>query len=544
MEFDFISMGGGLGGLAGAIAAHDAGLSAAIVEKSEKLGGVAALSAGQFWVAGNHLEAAEGIADSWEDGLAYLAWLGGGYGIEDLACTLCQTAPDALRYFEERAGVRWMLLPGYPDYHYPHGTRSLAEGRYVEVEPFAGPLLGEWQQRTRSSLPPAVTNAEQYGRASPVPLAERRARDERGMGGGVGAYFTRAALDRGIPIFTGVTIDALHREGGRITGISGTRGGEPFSLKARRAVLIATSGYDWDSRFTGSYDIRPGSGTRVPPSVTGDHLRLAGMLGARVASLSVRPQWVGLAFREPGDIDAEGMPRWQNIAFRNPGCILVNRRGRRFCDESWGPSYVPALGHADIDAPGVANQPFWAVFDSRHRARYRVGLAMPGEPLSPAVRSAPTIRELAELCGIDADGLDAQIARFNPAAEQGEDPEFGRGTRPQARANGDRSHQPNPNLGALGEPPFYAVRMEASAIGIPTAGLVGNGNAQVLDWQDSPIDGLYVTGNSMAMLDLGIGYNSGLANTRAITFAYIAAHHAAGADRNPALPQSTATLEI
>jgi 3-oxosteroid 1-dehydrogenase len=266
------------------------------------------------------------------------------------------------------------------------------------------------------------------------------------------------------------------------------------------------------------------------------------MLGAQVASLTVRPQWIGIAFREPDDADLEGMPRWQNIAFRYPHCILVNRRGRRFCDESWGPSYVPALSHADIDAPAVANQPFWAVFDSRHRARYRVGLAMPGEPLSPAIVSAPTIRELAEKCGIDADGLEAQIARFNPAADAGEDPEFGRGTRPQARANGDRS-QPNPNLGPVSEPPFYAVRMEASSIGIPTAGLVGDSEARVLDWWGAPIDGLYVAGNSMAMLDLGIGYNSGLANTRGITFAYIAARHAAGTG-TASPPKTIAQVEI
>ncbi|HEY1145012.1 MAG TPA: FAD-binding protein [Allosphingosinicella sp.] len=543
MDYDFISIGGGLGGLAGAIAAHDAGLSVAIVEKSEKLGGVAALSAGQLWVAGSHLEAECGIADSPEDGLAYLTWLGGGYGRESLARTLCETAPEALRYFEERAGVRWMLLRDYPDYHYPMGERSLPEGRYVEVEPFLGADLGDWQANTRSSLPPAVTNAEQYGKASPVPLAERRARDERGMGGGLGAYFTKAALDRGIPVFIGVTVEKLHRENGRVTGLSGTRAGEPFALQARRGILIATSGYDWDSEFVGRHDVRPGSGTRVPPAVTGDHLRWAGMLGAQVASITVRPQWIGIAFREQADIDAEGMPRWQNIAFRNPHCILVNRRGRRFCDESWGPSYVPALSHADIDAPAVANQPFWVVFDSRHRARYRVGLAMPGEPLSPAIVSAPTIRELAEKCGIDADGLEAQIARFNPAAEAGEDAEFGRGTRPQARANGDRSHQPNPNLGPVSDPPFYAVRMEASSIGIPTAGLVGDSAARVLDWWGAPIDGLYVAGNSMAMLDLGIGYNSGLANTRGITFAYIAARHAAGTG-TASSPKTIAQVEI
>ena len=37
-----------------------------------------------------------------------------------------------------------------------------------------------------------------------------------------------------------------------------------------------------------------------------------------------------------------------------------------------------------------------------------------------------TIRELAEKLGIDPNGLENQIARFNSFAQQGEDPEFGR----------------------------------------------------------------------------------------------------------------------
>ena len=60
MEVDFVSLGGGVGGLSAAIAAHESGLQPLVVEKSAKVGGVAALSLGQFWVAGNHVAAREG----------------------------------------------------------------------------------------------------------------------------------------------------------------------------------------------------------------------------------------------------------------------------------------------------------------------------------------------------------------------------------------------------------------------------------------------------------------------------------------------------
>ena len=41
------------------------------------------------------------------------------------------------------------------------------------------------------------------------------------------------------------------------------------------------------------------------------------------------------------------------------------------------------------------------------------------------------------------------------------------------------------------------------------------------------IPGLSVVGNSAALLDIGGGYQSGMSNLRAITWAYIAARHAA-----------------
>jgi 3-oxosteroid 1-dehydrogenase len=56
---------------------------------------------------------------------------------------------------------------------------------------------------------------------------------------------------------------------------------------------------------------------------------------------------------------------------------------------------------------------------------------------------------------------------------------------------------------------------------------VGDPQGRVMDFQNRPIDGLYITGNSMAMLEVGAGYQSGVANARAMTFGFLAARHAA-----------------
>ena len=63
MEADLVSIGSGIGGLAAAITAQDNGLSALVLERSGQVGGVAATSQGQVWIAGNHLARAGGIED-------------------------------------------------------------------------------------------------------------------------------------------------------------------------------------------------------------------------------------------------------------------------------------------------------------------------------------------------------------------------------------------------------------------------------------------------------------------------------------------------
>lgn len=528
MECDFLCIGAGIGGLSGAIAATDAGLGALVLEKSELVGGVAALSLGQLWVAANHLQLAAGIADTPEEGFRYMQWVGGGRSDPVLARVLCEQAPAVIRYFAEAAGVKWRLFAPYPDYFWPMADGSAEQGRYLETEPFPATSLGAWQARTRKGASSSLTNAE--SRDPPAGLAaERAARDQRTMGGGLGGYLTKAALDRQIPLVTGFKVRRLLREGERVVGVEGELGGRTIKVAARRGVLVATSGYDWDRGLVSRFDARQGVSSRTQPAVTGDHLRWSGMIGAQIASVTARPQWVGLSFRCPDVCDDEGVPLWQGVSFRYPGIVLVNRHGRRFCDESWGPSYVAALSHADLERPGLANQPFWAVFDDAHRTRYRVGLSAPGTPLPSVVKSAPDLRSLANLMGIDPEGLEAQVQRFNGFAATGADPDFGRGTRPQGRANGDPA-APHPNLGPVDCPPFHAVQLEACSIGIPTAGLVADEHARVLDWEDRPVPGLYVTGNSMAMIDLGLGYNSGMGNTRGMVFGYLAAQHASRAE--------------
>jgi 3-oxosteroid 1-dehydrogenase len=63
---------------------------------------------------------------------------------------------------------------------------------------------------------------------------------------------------------------------------------------------------------------------------------------------------------------------------------------------------------------------------------------------------------------------------------------------------------------------------------IPSTGLVADRHCRAVGWDDKPIEGLYVAGNSMARMETGAVMQSGVSNARGMTHGYLAGRHAAG----------------
>ena len=92
-----------------------------------------------------------------------------------------------------------------------------------------------------------------------------------------------------------------------------------------------------------------------------------------------------------------------------------------------------------------------------------------------------TLADLARQLDMDAEALSATVARFNAMAVRGVDEDLQRGTTAYQHNIGDpASSGPNPNLGALSEAPFFAVRLYPGDIGSAT-GLATDTHARVLD---------------------------------------------------------------
>jgi 3-oxosteroid 1-dehydrogenase len=540
LEADVVSVGSGGGGLCGAITAHDHGASALVLERSDQVGGVTAYSMGEVWIPGNHHQLALGIEDSPASGYGYIKRLSMAYGDELAMLNQAIHGPVALKYFEDHIGLKMCVIRDLPDYYYPHYGDSLAEGRYLEVLPFPAETLGEWQTRTRVSphVPYALTHADIFdngGLANMLNwdygvMAERLAKDERCAGPGLAAYFVKGVLDRGIAMHTGVNVEELVIDGARVVGLRAIKDGKDFFVKANRGVVLAVSSYERNASFAKTLGRQLSPVSMVMPSVDGAHLRLAGQAGARIASV---PDVSMLGFHVPGEEQEEGVPLWRGaLPFLGlPHTLVVNRAGKRFSNEAFYRSVYFALEIIDGATQTHPNFPCWAVFDSQAREKYPFGSLMPGQELPEAMGAkADSIAELARRIGVDVQGLESTIATFNGYCEKGEDPQFQRGTHPWgALMCGDPAQKPNANLGALLKPPFYAVELHRMAGGgIASSGVLGDQHCRALGWDDRPIEGLYVAGNSMARMDNGALMQSGITNARGMTHGYLAGRHAAG----------------
>jgi succinate dehydrogenase/fumarate reductase flavoprotein subunit len=178
------------------------------------------------------------------------------------------------------------------------------------------------------------------------------------------------------------------------------------------------------------------------------------------------------------------------------------------------------------------------VCDHAFIRRYGLGAAKPAPmPLGAMLANGylqrgNTLQELAQSCGIDPAGLLGTVQRYNPMALAGADPDFFKGQTPYNRMQGDAAHVQslgltNPCMAPLAQAPFYAVALVAGSLGT-FAGLRCNAQAQVLDAHDQPIAGLYAGGNDMRSIMGGNYPSGGITLGPAMTFGFIAAHHAAG----------------
>ena len=241
--------------------------------------------------------------------------------------------------------------------------------------------------------------------------------------------------------------------------------------------------------------------------------------------------WWGPTFLIPGEAQARMLIIEKNL----PGCLIVNRVGERFVNES--SSYTKVTkGILAANAPGRESVPAALVFDSTYRKHYPFGPMLPSSfqpdfavPRSAwgGIMKADTIEELARQLDVDPAGLAATVRKFNGYAASGKDPDFQRGDATYDRYYGDHSVGPNPCLGPISKPPFYGAKVYPGELGTK-GGIDTDENARVLDQGGNVIPGLYAIGNCSASV-MGQTYPaSGSTLAPAMVFGFRAADDATG----------------
>jgi 3-oxosteroid 1-dehydrogenase len=535
LEADVVVLGSGGAAMTAAISAHDFGArDVVILEKSGMVGGTTAMSGGMLWIPGNHHQIEAGIAESDEDIVAYLDALAPGALDPDTLGAFMEKGPELIRYLADKTPVRFHAYADFPDYQpYLPGAKPDG-GRSLDNDAFSFERLGKWAARVnptkmaypmRGSLMEAVS-----GSLTEEMLAEREKGDYRGLGQALVGSLFLAVLERGIPVEFEKRARKLVRDGDRIIGVEAEdANGKHFRVRARRGVVISTGGFEWNEQLIRTFIRGPLTGPVSVPENEGDGLIMAIEAGAQLASMQDAYWQQSVLEFKPKSRNAKPNFLLGSDERARPGAILVNRAGKRFVNEA---ANYNAMGKAvlafDAGNHSYANLPYWLIIDQRYKDKYPTFTSMPGSDAMPEyLMKADTLEALAAMAGIDPAGLTATVARFNQMVRKGHDDDFNRGDNSYDNFYmwGDPEFEPPyRTLGLIDQGPYYAVKMESGALGT-CGGPRVNADAQVLDWNGVPIQGLYAAGNAMGAVLAGAYGGAGGTLGPGMTFGYIAGRH-------------------
>ncbi|MGH8344984.1 MAG: FAD-dependent oxidoreductase [Pseudomonas sp.] len=563
-DFDVIIVGSGAGGMLAALRAHDLGLKAVVLEKSDRYGGTSAVSGGAIWIPNNR--AIRGI-DSSEQAMQYL-----------LACTeekvpriklarFIETAPKLVDYLAS-LGVEYYVHPTLtcPD-SYPWLPGSLPGGRTMFVRPLEdGGVLGEEYWRLRQTYPEfklqetispeclegSALLYRKLGWIKALIAALERYWTDWGrrrhhhrdrsltLGNAMIGGLRKAMMERGIPLLLDTRMTDLLAENGRVIGVKISRKGQQEQLSARRGVVLASGGFERSQalreRYLDHLTLEDWSATPREDNV-GDALVAAQSIGAETEFLS--EAWWAPTIRMASP-EAPNTNRHQVLFFERglPHSLCVNRNGVRFTNEICSyHQFGQAMMRDQVNTR--ANLPCWFIFDAEYRHKYPLGSLLPGcveddSHLPPdlfdnLLYKADTIEQLAGKINVPSIALEETVARYNGFACTGDDIDFGRGGNAYDLYFGDPSQKPNRTLGPLLKAPFYAVRIDLGDLGTK-GGPKTDEFARVVDTHGEAIIGLYAIGNVAGSVMGGAYPGSGVSLGSAMTFGLVAAEHLADTD--------------
>lgn len=474
MEVDVVVLGTGFAGMTTAITSKDAKAEVVILEKMPKKheGGNSKVSGNMWWTPTNLPEAIEYI-----EALCH--------GLTDKECI--QTLAEEMMQLND-----WL------------GTMGIQPSPLGFFQPEHPELPGSGCVRTWTNNGVAAQGALW----SPI----REQVEKRG----IEVLYETPATD--------LILSPQSRE---VIGVQAISQGKPISIKARKGVVLACGGFEFD--FEMQKQFLPGWPTygRGTPGNTGDGIRMAQKAGAALWHMNNSLAGIGCI------IVPEYDPVMIPVSLPRNRYILVEKTGKRFMNElrenRHGFGHKENLLYFDGIIGDFTRIPCFGIFDETARTQGPILSAMGGmkfgwfswfedyqasrdnlkEIEKGWIVKGDTLAELAEKIGVNPAGLEASVTRYNENSKNGVDPDFAR--RKQS-------------LAPLEKPPFYGVKIYPATYNTQ-GGPRRNAKCQVVDPNNRPISRLFSAGELGSFW--GWMYNGGGNNAEALCTGQIAGKNAA-----------------
>ncbi|MET0545255.1 MAG: FAD-dependent oxidoreductase, partial [Caulobacterales bacterium] len=301
-----------------------------------------------------------------------------------------------------------------------------------------------------------------------------------GEGGSIAEVLAARVLETQVDVRLGVRVESLIIERGRVAGVRA--GGQDYH---GGAVILTTGGFgnskEMLARFYPSaaqHGDKTWAVHEPAPFILGDGLLMAEKIGAAITGHDTGLPLPTAGFKH----NVEGvLPPW---------IMLVNAEGKRFMSETSPYSVSGYLINAQTGAKS------FAIFDEKtlkevsddldYLDPLKQRMSVPSwhqesireEVAKGVVKRGDTLKDLAEQAGIAPRALELTVARYNADFDNGADKAFNKST----------GHH------AIRVPPFYAVEVRSSMIGLTATGLDIDDKARVLDADGGVIPGLYAAG--------------------------------------------------
>ena len=481
-ETDVLIVGYGAAGANAAIAAHDAGARALVIEKLGFPGGNSGVCAGAMV-----------IPESLEEAIQYYRALSFGTAEEEMIRSFAEEMVNIPRLLTE-LGIEFKVRRTEPAYFPSFLTGQV---KRIQVSP---------------------TGADGF------------------------RFLQNLVQDRKVEVLMDTPATALIQDPRtrEVIGVKARRKGKEITFLARRGVILACGGYEYnrgmiaDFHFPGATDYIFPWGT---PGNTGDGIKLATEAGAalwHIASI----EWGAFCARKPSQKFGTAVGAGLGRAMAEGSFVFVNKYGKRFMPENTSLIHRKApleILFFDHERAEYRNLPAYMVFDETYRRRGPVASTrehfqeMWGGPVGyPTVHKiyewsqdnqaeinqgwmfqADTLAALAGKIGADASALEETVRNFNQACREGRDLQFGR---------------PGKSLAPLETPPYYAVELALTLVNTQ-GGPKHNKDCQVLDFGNRAIPRLYAAGEVSSFF--GFLYQGGNNYPEAWAFGQIAGRKAA-----------------